>query len=178
MEYKTQSLEESDNPVPPPPPAPPPSPVASQAAPAPQTAPPASPPPQQAQAQQAQVWQQPGVAPVVDREKEARTWGMACHLSALAGLIGIPFGHIIGPLIVWMMKKDEYPFVDEQGKESLNFQISITIWLIVTGLPSFFLLFVPTIGLSIIGLIFTIIGAMQANEGKTYRYPLTIRFIK
>ncbi len=55
-------------------------------------------------------------------EKDARTWAMLCHIGAFAGYI-IPFGHIIAPLVIWLIKKDESPFVDDQGKESLNFQI-------------------------------------------------------
>ena len=55
---------------------------------------------------------------------------MLCHLSSLAGSV-IPFGNIVGPLVVWLIKKDEYAFVDDQGKESLNFQISITIYTVV-----------------------------------------------
>ena len=58
--------------------------------------------------------------------KDERMWGMFCHLAALAGFI-IPFGNIIGPLIVWQIKKEEFPFVEDQGKESLKFQISIFI---------------------------------------------------
>ena len=63
---------------------------------------------------------------------EEKTWGMICHLSAFAFFI--PFGHILGPLIVWLIKKEEFPFVNEQGKEALNFQISITIYSIFAGI--------------------------------------------
>ncbi|MEW6113824.1 MAG: DUF4870 domain-containing protein, partial [Thermodesulfobacteriota bacterium] len=60
--------------------------------------------------------------------KQATNWGMLCHLSALLGLVLISFGHILGPLVVWLFKKNDDPFIDEQGKESLNFQISMTIY--------------------------------------------------
>ncbi|MBI2468032.1 MAG: DUF4870 domain-containing protein [Candidatus Rokubacteria bacterium] len=104
---------------------------------------------------------------------------MLCHLTALAALLGIPFGHLLGPLVVWLIKKNEYPFVDEQGKESLNFQISVTIY----SLPLFILIFVLVgipllIALFVVDVILVIVAAVKASNGESYRYPLTIRFIK
>lgn len=110
---------------------------------------------------------------------DARTWEMFCHLAALAGFTGIPFANIIGPLIVWLMKKDEYPGVDAHGKESLNFQISMTIYMIVSAI-----LIIVVVGgflmiaLSILDLVCIIIASIKANKGEPYQYPLTIRFIK
>lgn len=111
--------------------------------------------------------------------KDARMWAMICHLAALAGLVVPVVGCIIGPLIVWQIKKEEFPFVDEQGKEAVNFQISVLIYGIVAGLLcfaciGFFLL--PAV--VIFDLIFMLIAAVKANNGEHYRYPLTIRFIK
>lgn len=103
---------------------------------------------------------------------------MFCHLSALAGFI-IPFGNIIGPLILWQMKKTESAFIDDQGKEALNFQITITIAAIVSAILIVVLIgafLLPAVGL--IALVFTIIGAIKANEGVTYRYPFAIRLVK
>lgn len=110
--------------------------------------------------------------------KEERTWGMLCHLSVLAGFI-IPFASIIAPLVIWMIKKDEMPFVDDQGKESLNFQITMLIGFII----SFILMFVIIgiflmLALAIFDLVMVIIAAMKANEGVRYRYPYRIQFIK
>jgi hypothetical protein len=112
-------------------------------------------------------------------DKEAQKWGMLCHLLALAGFVGIPFGNIIGPLVVWLLKKSDYPFVDEQGKESLNFQISMTIY----GIVAAFLIFVIIgifllIGLVIADLVLVIIASVKTSNGESHRYPLTIRFIK
>lgn len=107
------------------------------------------------------------------------TWAMFAHLAALAGFIGIPFGNVIGPLIVWLIKKDTMPLVDEHGKESLNFQISMTIWGLVAALLIFVgigILLVAAV--AIVDLVFLIIAAVKANNGQAYRYPLTIRFIK
>lgn len=111
-------------------------------------------------------------------EKEVRTWGMACHLAALSGFV-IPFGSIIGPLVIWLMKKDTMPFVDDQGKEALNFNISIAIYAIISTILIFlFIGILFLIAVIIVQLIFTIIAAVKANEGFPYRYPLTIRFIR
>ena len=112
-------------------------------------------------------------------EKQARNWGMLCHLTALAAFLGIPFGHILGPLIVWLIKKNEYPFVDEQGKESLNFQISVTIYSMPLFILVFLLIGIPLlIALFMADVMLVIIAAVKASNGESYRYPLTIRFIK
>jgi len=114
----------------------------------------------------------------VDRNvQDERMWGMFCHLSALAGYI-IPLGSIIGPLIIWSMKKHEYPFVDEQGKEALNFNISMVIYLIISAI-----LIIAVIGiflliaLGIFQLIMIIIASVKANNGESFQYPLSIRFV-
>ena len=110
--------------------------------------------------------------------KDERMWGMFCHLAALAGFI-IPFGNIIGPLIVWQIKKEEFPFVEDQGKESLNFQISIFIYLIISGLLVILIIGIALLfAIGIFSLIMTIIAAVKANEGVAFRYPMSIRFIK
>ena len=127
-------------------------------------------------------------------KNEENNWGMFCHLSVLSGFI-LPFGNILGPLIIWLMKKDESTFVNDQGKEALNFQISVFIYIIGAVLLLLLLfaiaIFLPVIGflflilgiLLIIGIgiaetVFVIIAGVKANRGEAYRYPLTIRFIK
>ena len=113
--------------------------------------------------------------------KDARMWGMICHLAGLGGLIPIVpiIGSVIGPLIVWQIKKDEFGFVADQGKEALNFQISILMYAIVSGLLCFACVgFVLLPAVYIFDLIFLLIAAVKANDGDHYRYPLTIRFIK
>jgi len=113
--------------------------------------------------------------------KDARMWGMICHLAGLGGLIPIVpiIGSVIGPLIVWQIKKDEFGFVADQGKEALNFQISILMYAIVSGLLCFACVgFVLLPAVYIFDLIFLLIAAVKANDGEHYRYPLTIRFIK
>ena len=63
--------------------------------------------------------------------KKTVTWATFCHVGALSLYLGIPFGHIVVPLVIWLIKKNEFPYVDEQGKESLNFQISMTIYALI-----------------------------------------------
>lgn len=106
---------------------------------------------------------------------DERMWAMLCHLSTFSSFIGLPFGNILGPLIAWSIKKDEYPLVDDQGKEALNFQISMTLYsfigvILIITIPLVFALLVFDV-------VVTIIACTRANAGERYRYPLTIRFI-
>ncbi|HVX14566.1 MAG TPA: DUF4870 domain-containing protein [Pirellulales bacterium] len=116
-------------------------------------------------------------ATVVD--SESRMWGMLCHLSALSAYVTV-FGGILGPLIVWLVKKDTMPFVDDQGKESLNFQISMLIYhLLGLALLFCFLIGIPVlIVLSAMNIVLIIVASMKANSGEVYRYPLTLRLIR
>ena len=113
--------------------------------------------------------------PVTNRD--ANMWAMFCHLSALVGFV-IPLGNIIGPLVIWILKKDEYPLVNENGKEALNFQISMTIYIIASIILIIVVIGIPLlIALGLFELIAIVIAAIKANDGITFRYPLTIRFI-
>ena len=111
--------------------------------------------------------------------KQERLWAMFCHLSALTAFIGVPFGNILGPLILWLIKRNEMPLVDEEGKSALNFQISMSIY----GIGAFVLCFV-FIGFLLIfpiivaDLVLTIIAAVKTNNGEKFVYPFTITFIK
>lgn len=107
------------------------------------------------------------------------TWAMLCHLLGLCAFIGIPFGNIIGPLVVWLIKGKEFEFVDEQGKEALNFQISMTIYGFIAGiLVLVFIGWILLFALAIADVVFIIIASMKANDGESYRYPYIFRFIK
>ncbi len=109
---------------------------------------------------------------------DERMWAMFCHLATFSGYF-VPMGNILGPLVVWLIKKDEYAQVDDQGKEALNFQISMMIWLVLAGVLCFVLIGIPIlIGLVIFDLVVTIMAAVQANQGHCYRYPMTIRFMQ
>lgn len=119
----------------------------------------------------------PAVSP---EEKADRNWALAAHLSSLSSFVGIP--GFVGPLIVWLVKKDDSPFAAAQAKEALNFQITLFLYAILCAL-----LILTVIGaligipglivLGIVEIVFTVIAAIQAGEGKSYRYPMTIRLI-
>ena len=133
----------------------------------------------------------PGEPPLVGvPSAEERQWALFAHLSALIGAIVTgPFGHgwgcFIGPLIIWLVKKDAMPFVNDQGKEALNFNITVAIAflaLLLLSIMTFGIGLIITIPLWIIigiaWLVLTIIAAIKANEGVRYRYPFTLRLIK
>ena len=110
--------------------------------------------------------------------KDERLWGMLCHLLSFSGYL-IPFGSVLGPLIIWMIKKDEMPFVNDQGKESLNFQLTMLIAVIVSVILCFVLIGFLMLGVVLIfQIVVVIMASIKANEGVKYRYPYTIRFLK
>ncbi len=114
--------------------------------------------------------EEPAAQPVPESTKEERTSAMLCHLLGLVS--------VIGPLVLWLIKKDESPLVDDQGKESVNFQITVLIAYFVAGLTCFLgvgVVLVPVI--SIGNLVLIIIAAVRANEGERYRYPICLRLI-
>jgi uncharacterized Tic20 family protein len=111
--------------------------------------------------------------------RDVRTWNVLCHATALAGFFVPWAGHILGPLIVWLAKRGDSPEIDEHGKESLNFQISMLIYNVIAGLLCLVLIgFVILFILHILNLVLVIVASIQASEGKFYRYPITIRLIK
>ncbi|MCB8963464.1 MAG: DUF4870 domain-containing protein [Bacteroidales bacterium] len=109
--------------------------------------------------------------------EEEKTFSMLCHLSALSGII-IPFGHIIGPLVFWLIKREQYPEVDRQGKAALNFQISVTIYMIIAGILVLLLVgFLLLAALGIFALVITIIASVKSANAERYTYPLTINIL-
>ena len=118
-------------------------------------------------------------APSKKEKKDERMWGMLCHLSALTLFIGIPFGNIFGPLIIWLIQRNEYPFVDEQGKAALNFQISMTIYLIISGFLCLVVIgFVLLPILLILELVYIITVSIKVSNGEPYQYPFVIQFLR
>lgn len=113
----------------------------------------------------------------IEPNQEARTMGMLCHLLAFTGYV-FPLGWILGPLVLWLLKKDQFPFVDDQGKEALNFQITMFIAFVVSFILVFVVIgFLLLIAVAIVDIVFTIIAAVNANQGIRYRYPFALRFI-
>ncbi|MDX9687758.1 DUF4870 domain-containing protein [Halopseudomonas formosensis] len=112
-------------------------------------------------------------------DSQARMWAMIAHLAGFLGYFLPVIGSLIGPLIVWQLKKDTHPYVDEQGKEALNFQITVLIAALVCVLlmliaVGFLLIWVVAVG----AIVLMIIAAIKANEGAPYRYPFCLRLIK
>ena len=102
--------------------------------------------------------------------KDSRMWAMLCHLLAI-------FTYFIAPLVIWMIKKDEDEFVNDQGKEALNWQIMIALaFVAATILFCAAPVLYPVIG--VCNLVFCIIASVKANEGQKYRYPMPFRLIK
>ena len=134
-----------------------------------------------------------------------KNWAMLCHLAALAPLVGVPFGQLLGPLVVWMVGRGESPFVDRHGRESLNFHLSWTLYTLLATLlfvVPFALgavgfagsaspqgLALPLVGslffalavygvIAVTGLICTLVAAIKAANGETYVYPLAFPFLQ
>jgi uncharacterized protein len=101
---------------------------------------------------------------------------MIAHLSALAGLvIGLNW---LGPLIVYLVKKDEHPFIADQSREALNFNLSVFIYIIISAILIIVVIgFVLLPVIAIAWLVLTIVAAVRANNGEAYRYPLTLRLV-
>jgi uncharacterized Tic20 family protein len=119
----------------------------------------------------------PATAPATS--SDIRTWCVLCHASALLGLFLHFFGHLLGPLIVWLVKRGDSPEIDAHGKESLNFQISMLIYNLIAAVFCLVLIgFVFLAVLWVLNAVFVIIASIQASDGKFYRYPITIRFIQ
>ena len=113
-----------------------------------------------------------GLEPGQEISQNSRTLGMLCHLLGL-------LTNFLGPLILWLVKKDEDPFVDQQGKEALNFQITVAIAGIVSSLligVCIGVLLVPAVAIA--DLVFSIMACVKANQGQAYRYTVSIRFVK
>ena len=106
-------------------------------------------------------------------------WDVLCHLSALVGMLMAVIPSFLGPLVVWLLKRHEFPSVDLHGKEALNFQISMAIYSIFAFLSYLICigwLLLPAVVIT--NLIFVIIASVKASDGRLYRYPLTIRFVR
>lgn len=111
-----------------------------------------------------------------------KNWATAAHLASVVGWVGVPFGNFLAPLVILLMKKDDSEFVRSQAVESLNFQISMTFYIFVSGIIAMTIIglvvAIPAILAIVLGdIIFTILGAVSVSNGEGYRYPLTIRLV-
>ena len=109
----------------------------------------------------------------------ARTWSALCHASALLGVFLHFPGHLLAPLIVWLLKRDESPEIDAHGKEAVNFQLSMLLYNIIAAVFCLVLIgFLILPILWVLNAILVIIAAIKASDGEFYRYPMTIRFLQ
>ena len=107
-----------------------------------------------------------------------RNWSMLCHLSAFAGFF-FPFGGVIGPLICWLTRKDESSWVNVNGKASLNFQLSMLLYMVLAIPLCFIIIGIPiVILLGTLKVICVIIASIKAPKGELFKYPLVIPFIQ
>lgn len=123
-------------------------------------------------------------------ERDAQKWGMFCHLAGLMGLVSctcIPVAGLVVPLIIWLVKREDHPYIDSQGKEAVNFQLSMTIYGFGLAILLAVIHIVPFLGPLIAFIVWTafcladlvliIIAAMAANDGKDYQYPFNLRLL-
>src|SRR2546423_3531663 len=123
--------------------------------------------------------QQPPYSVNVSAVAIVLTWCAFIHASALLGVVLHFPGHLLGPLILWLIKRDDAPELDAHGKEAVNFQISMLIYNVVAAIFCLILIgFAFLVVLWVLNTVFVIIAAIQASDGKFYRYPMTIRFIQ
>ena len=121
-----------------------------------------------------EAFQRPPIVDTQETNPDARTMAMLAHLLAL-------FTGILGPLIIWLLKKDQYPFVNDQGKEAVNFQITVALAGLVSGLLTVAtcgVLFPLPIAVGVLHVVFCIMATVKASTGVWYRYPLCLRLIK
>lgn len=111
-------------------------------------------------------------------DKDTRQWAMFLHLSLLAGFV-IPLAGLVAPIIIWQIKKEELPAIDAHGKVVMNWIISALIYGAVCFVLAFVIIGIPLLFvLSLLHVIFAIIGGIKANNGELWKYPLSISFLK
>lgn len=114
----------------------------------------------------------------MDSEKDLRTWAMVLHLSLLAGYTVVPLVGLIAPIVIWQIKKNEMPEIETHGRIVVNWIISSLIYSAIGVILTFILIGVPIlIALYVLGIVFPIIGAIKANSGIAWKYPLSIHFV-
>ena len=127
---------------------------------------------------------EPPASPVSDppppsTTADERTWAMIAHFSALGAFIIPPIGGVIGPLIVWLAKREQSAFVAEAAKEALNFNITVLLAGVACVLLVFIFIGIPLSALLFaFWLIITVVAGIKASEGVHYRYPVALRFVK
>lgn len=116
---------------------------------------------------------------------DERTWALLGHLAAFSAFFTAGFGCVLGPLVVWLVKRDSLPFAADQAREAVNFNLTalivwIGLWIITIGTFGIGIFLTLPLGLALLAvwIVLTIVAAINANNGQAYRYPLTLRLIK
>jgi uncharacterized protein len=111
-------------------------------------------------------------------DQAVRNTAVAAHLSTFAGLI-VPFGSVIGPLAVWLTRRHQDPFIDQAGREALNFGISIALYGAVVLVAALMLVGIPFLIVGVVAwVVLASLAAVKASQGQAYRYPLTMRLVR
>lgn len=117
-------------------------------------------------------------ANAAEQDRECRQWALILHLSQFAGYL-VPLAGLIVPIVIWQIKKDEFPEIDDHGKMVVNWIISEVIYLVIGVLLAFVVIGVPLlIALGVVSIVFPVIGALKANNGELWRYPMSFEFLK
>jgi uncharacterized Tic20 family protein len=107
-----------------------------------------------------------------------RNWSMLCHLSSFAGFF-FPFGGVLGPLICWLSRKDDSQWVNINGRNSINFQLSVLLYMVLAIPLCFIIVGFPIIFVLVtLKVICVIIASIKASKGELFRYPFVIPFIQ
>lgn len=116
--------------------------------------------------------------PASDIDKQTRQWAMFLHLSQLLAY-PIPILGILAPIVIWQIKKDELPGIDAHGKMVVNWIISLALYFVISFLLVLLVIGVPLLlALSLVSVVFPIIGGIKANNGELWKYPLSLNFLK
>ena len=112
-------------------------------------------------------------------DEKQRLWAVFAHLSALLMLLGLPLGNVLGPLVIWLIKRKKMPQVDEAGRQSLNFQISMSLYTLISFIVCYvfvgFLLILPILLFNIVMVLY---ATIKTSNQERFKYPLTIHFIR
>jgi uncharacterized protein len=110
--------------------------------------------------------------------RDERMWAMLCHLSAFAFFLLPPIGGVLGPLVVWMLKRENYPLVADQGREALNFQLTLLLsGVAAVALALLLVGFLLLLAIAVYGVVMVVVASIKASEGIPYRYPLSLRLV-
>ena len=114
-----------------------------------------------------------------EQDERVRLWALLSHMTALSAFAGIPFGNIMAPLIIWIWKRRAHPFIKAHCRESLNFQISMSLYIVLSFILCLALIgFVLLAALCIADIVLIVIASLKADKGAVYRYPMTLRMIR